>query len=148
MSLHLPHPPDDYSKDEDTESLSGSSDQEDDDQNWDDWVSDSFAKQSCKSLFDEKTFLSVEDVLRYDQSNYAFDLRDTCSSLCSHLFSIMADHLTDMVSLLNSALDFHGRVRLINYIRRVVKYLSNSARTMYDSGIESIPERIEYSKGK
>jgi protein arginine N-methyltransferase 3 len=93
MSLHLPHPPDDYSKAEDTDSLSASSGQEDDDQNWDDWLSDSFAKQPCKSLFDQKTLSSVEDALRYDQSKYAFDLKDICSRLCSHLFLIIADHI-------------------------------------------------------
>ncbi|KAF8230032.1 arginine N-methyltransferase 3 [Tricholoma matsutake] len=97
-SIHLLHPLDVYNKAQDTESDPSSSDQDDDDQNWDDWVSDSFAKQSCKSLFDEKTFPSVEDALLYDKSNHAFDLNDICCRL---------------------SLDFHGRVRLINYIRRM-----------------------------
>ena len=90
MSLHLPNLRDIYYRAEDAESESGPSDQgdgdddDDDDEAWDDWVSDSFAQQPCKSLFDERTFPSVKDALLYDQSNHAFYLSDTCSRLCLH----------------------------------------------------------------
>jgi protein arginine N-methyltransferase 3 len=90
-SLHLPHPSDIPSKEEDTESDSGSSVLDDDDQDWDDWVSDSFAKQPCKSLFDEKTFPSVKDALLHDRSDHGFNLSDFCSRLCLYFFSIGAD---------------------------------------------------------
>jgi len=90
MSLHLP-PPDLHNRPEDKDSDLSSSDQDDDDQNWDDWVSDSFAKQPCKSLFDEQAFPSVEDALLYDQSTHEFDLRGTCSRLCQPFLCIMAD---------------------------------------------------------
>ncbi|KAF8587688.1 S-adenosyl-L-methionine-dependent methyltransferase [Ramaria rubella] len=79
-----------------SESGSCSSSSEDDDDNWDDWVSDSNIK-SCKSLFDDDVFPSAVDALQSDKLNHGFDLEATCSKLL---------------------LDFHGRVRLINFIRK------------------------------
>lgn len=96
-SIHLLHPLDVYNKAQDTESDPSSSDQDDDDQNWDDWVSDSFAKQSCKSLFDEKTFPSVEDALLYDKSNHAFDLNDICCRLCPHFSPLRTITFIDII---------------------------------------------------
>ncbi|RDB14874.1 Protein arginine N-methyltransferase 3 [Hypsizygus marmoreus] len=94
MSLHLPPPPN-FAKDEETDS--GSSEADDDDQNWDDWASDSLIKAPCQSLFDGKILPSVEEALAYDKASHGFDLNDVCSKL---------------------SLDFHGRIRLINYIRK------------------------------
>jgi type I protein arginine methyltransferase len=87
MSLYLSHCSDVHNREEDTESDSGSSVQDDDDENWDDWASDSFAKQPCKSLFDEKTFPSIEDAFLHDRSNHGFDLNDICRKLCTHFFT-------------------------------------------------------------
>ncbi|KAK0201522.1 protein arginine N-methyltransferase [Desarmillaria ectypa] len=81
--------------DEDSLSQSGS-DEDDNDQTWDDWVSDS-AHQPCRSLFEEKSFPSVEEALKYDNVTYDFDLNAICAKL---------------------SLDTHGRIRLINYIRK------------------------------
>ncbi|KAG6866179.1 hypothetical protein C0991_007729 [Blastosporella zonata] len=93
MSVRLP-PPADFSDNDDNDSSSSESD---DDQNWDDWASDSLIKVPCLSLFEEKTLPSVEEALSYDHSTHGFDLNATCVKL---------------------SLDFHGRIRLINYIRK------------------------------
>ncbi|KAF9450547.1 protein arginine N-methyltransferase [Macrolepiota fuliginosa MF-IS2] len=99
MSIRLP--PANFSeaseRDPDSDSVSSSSTGEDDDQNWDDWVSDSIEKQECLSLFDDIKLASVKEAIAYDTENHAFDLDQVCSRL---------------------GLDFHGRIRLINYLRR------------------------------
>ncbi len=77
MSLRLPVAD---VTDEDGPSQS-SSDEDDDDQTWDDWVSDS-ARQPCRSLFEEKSFPSVEEALKYDNATHSFDLNGTCAKLC------------------------------------------------------------------
>ena len=53
-----------------------STDSDDDDQNWDDWNSDSYP-QTCKSLFDDKTLPSVKEALQYDKVTHGFDLFET-----------------------------------------------------------------------
>ncbi|TFK48794.1 S-adenosyl-L-methionine-dependent methyltransferase [Heliocybe sulcata] len=83
---------------EDRDSDSGESDAEDEeDNNFDDWVSDSVDKQPCKSLFEDKNLPSVTDALEYDKKTHGFDLNAVCSRL---------------------SLDFHQRIRLVNYIRK------------------------------
>ncbi|KAL0960565.1 hypothetical protein HGRIS_005602 [Hohenbuehelia grisea] len=84
----------DEPRDDEGGSSSGS-DVGDDDQTWDDWVSDS-AQQPCKSLFDDQVFRSAEECLAHDKAKHEFDLDQTCSKL---------------------SLDIHGRIRLINFIR-------------------------------
>ncbi|KAF8529315.1 S-adenosyl-L-methionine-dependent methyltransferase [Hysterangium stoloniferum] len=79
-----------------SESDSQSSSSGDAEETWDDWVSES-GSTPCKSLFDDQVFPSAEAALQNDRSKHDFDLDATCSKL---------------------GLDFHGRVRLINYIRR------------------------------
>ena len=54
---------------------------EDEDETWDDWVSDSMAKQTCKSLFDDRILASVSEALAYDKSTHGFDLEQKASSL-------------------------------------------------------------------
>ncbi|GLB38566.1 putative class I-like SAM-binding methyltransferase superfamily, protein arginine N-methyltransferase family protein [Lyophyllum shimeji] len=96
MSVRLP-PPTDFADEDDEGSASESSQSDDDDQNWDDWASDSLIQVPCRSLFEEKTLASAEEALAYDRLTHGFDLNAVCSKL---------------------ALDFHGRIRLINYIRK------------------------------
>jgi len=54
---------------------------EDDDQNWDDWASDSFQTQECPSLFDKSNFPSASEAIVYDREKYGFDLNTVCSRL-------------------------------------------------------------------
>ncbi len=54
---------------------------EDEDETWDDWVSDSMARQPCRSLFDEKVLPSVAEALAYDKTTHGFDLELKSSSL-------------------------------------------------------------------
>ncbi|KAF8955270.1 hypothetical protein BDZ97DRAFT_2080804, partial [Flammula alnicola] len=99
MSIRLPAPSaisNPISDDSDNNSTASES-EDDNDQTWDDWVSDSIAQQQCKSLFDETVLSSVDAALAYDKETHQFSLDDTCKAL---------------------SLDFHGRVRLINYIRK------------------------------
>ncbi|EGN97901.1 hypothetical protein SERLA73DRAFT_91051 [Serpula lacrymans var. lacrymans S7.3] len=86
-------------KDVETESLPSASDSEDDeeDNNWDDWVSDQVAHQPCESLFEDRRFPSTTEALAFDKSTHNFDLEATCSRL---------------------KLDLHQRIRLINFIRK------------------------------
>ncbi|KAF6755854.1 arginine N-methyltransferase 3 [Ephemerocybe angulata] len=97
-SIRLPPPQTIPDPEEERESSSsGSESSDDDDQNWDDWVSDSNEQQECRSLFDEKVLGSVEAAISHDSSTHGFDVNQVSSKL---------------------GLDFHGRVRLINYIRK------------------------------
>lgn len=77
----------------DTSSSTG----DDDDENWDDWVSESESKKTYMSLFDSSSLPSVEAVLKYDKENFGVDLEEISKKL---------------------NLDFHRRARLINYIRK------------------------------
>ncbi|KAF9464204.1 protein arginine N-methyltransferase [Collybia nuda] len=100
MSLHLPPPPSPPNISNGDGNLSSdcaSSDSDDEDQNWDDWVSDSLVQQPCRSLFEDKTFPSVGEALAHDADVHGFDLNKFSSEL---------------------SLDFHRRIRLINYIRK------------------------------
>ncbi|PBK95719.1 S-adenosyl-L-methionine-dependent methyltransferase [Armillaria gallica] len=96
-----------------------SSDEDDEDETWDDWVSDS-ARQPCRSLFEEKSFPSVEEALKYDNATHSFDLNGTCAKL---------------------SLDTHGRIRLINYIR---KQKISAAEVAALTGTESFFESDQY----
>ncbi|KAF4577438.1 Protein arginine N-methyltransferase 3-like C2H2 zinc finger domain-containing protein [Pleurotus pulmonarius] len=94
MSIRLPLAPVQKSAvDDDGLSESSSSDQ---DETWEDWVDDSPPKP-CRSLFDDSEFPSVDQTIAYDKSTHGFDLGSA---------------FTKMV------LDIHGRIRLINFIRK------------------------------
>ncbi|KAI6039613.1 S-adenosyl-L-methionine-dependent methyltransferase [Pisolithus marmoratus] len=84
-------------QDSDNDSLSSShsEDYSEEDNNFDDWVSDQALP--CRSLFDQRDFTTVDEALRYDQSTHGFSLTDTYTRL---------------------NLDLHRRIRLINYIRK------------------------------
>lgn len=84
MSLHLPPPADFSNQDGNSESDCASSESDDEDQTWDDWVSDSLIQQPCRSLFEDKTFPSVEETLLHDRHAHGFDLSNFCSALCSY----------------------------------------------------------------
>ncbi|THH21417.1 hypothetical protein EW146_g166 [Bondarzewia mesenterica] len=96
MSLRLPAAPlnlsDVGSEDGNDTSVSG-----EEEETWSDWISDSMNEQPCRSLFEEKILPTVSDALNYDKQTHGFDLSAACSKL---------------------SLDFHGRIRLINYIRK------------------------------
>ncbi|KAJ3518164.1 hypothetical protein NLJ89_g28 [Agrocybe chaxingu] len=113
MSVRLPAPPKFTEPISDPESDPETSD---DDQAWDDWVSDSNGRQECKSLFDDKVLLSAEDALEYDKKTHNFGLDETCMKL---------------------SLDFHGRVRLINYIRKNVGHFSTSLLFSFNHDLEN-----------
>ncbi|KAH9891894.1 protein arginine N-methyltransferase [Cubamyces lactineus] len=91
-ATHLEPPPADEHDIQDE-----SSSDEDDDQAWDDWVSDSLEKRPCKSLFEDRTFDSVQEALAYDETTHGFSLKDVSSRL---------------------SLDLYRRIRLINWIRK------------------------------
>lgn len=84
MAFHLSahHLEDVPSEPDSAPDLSSSSDGEDEeDQTWDDWVSDSMEKQPCKSLFGEDVLPSATEALAHDKSAHGFDLEQTCSRL-------------------------------------------------------------------
>ncbi|KAF8194187.1 arginine N-methyltransferase 3 [Pholiota molesta] len=88
MSIRLPPPASVSDPTSDSESHSSSSESDDDnDQTWDDWDPIPTPNSS---------FPSAEAALAYDKETHQFSLEDICTAL---------------------SLDFHGRVRLINYIR-------------------------------
>lgn len=135
MSLRLP-PSDPLEATEDLSSASESSEDDNgDEQNWDDFAEDTVAQQTCFSLFEDKKFPSVTETLAYDRSNHGFDLDQTCSRLGTFLHS-----LTDpQTNLRGIALDFHQRIRLINYIRKnVCIKTSSEARLLILSAVEII----------
>ncbi|TDL19665.1 protein arginine N-methyltransferase [Rickenella mellea] len=76
---------------------SESSSSADEEETWDDWISDPDRQTPCRSLFDDRIFSSPEETVKHDKAVHNFDINTVCRSL---------------------ALDFHSRVRLINYIRK------------------------------
>ncbi|KAL6300670.1 S-adenosyl-L-methionine-dependent methyltransferase [Sparassis latifolia] len=77
---------------------SSSSQEEDEDLTWEDWVSDSVDNRPCRSLFDQdKTFTTVAEALNHDRLVYGVDVED----ITARLF-----------------LDSYQRIRLINWIRK------------------------------
>jgi type I protein arginine methyltransferase len=77
MSIHIRGS---YLQEPESDSHSTSS-EDDDDENWDDWISDSAAKP-CKSLFDDSLFPSATDALQSDKSKHGFDLDVICKKIC------------------------------------------------------------------
>ncbi|KAG8214938.1 S-adenosyl-L-methionine-dependent methyltransferase [Butyriboletus roseoflavus] len=92
----LPHTQDD-ADDRATSSSSDSEDYAEEDNNFEDWVSDQGQLQACRSLFEDKTFTTAAEALTYDKFTHGFDL--------------------DAVSR-QWKLDLHRRIRLINFIRK------------------------------
>lgn len=84
MSLRLP-PPTNAELGSDPEKNSSSEDTDDDDQNWDDWVSDSIVQQECRSLFEDKKFTSIEEAVAHDKSAHGFDINHAVKRLCESL---------------------------------------------------------------
>ena len=86
MSIRLPPPHAIPDPDESLEAGSSSSESEGDeeDQNWDDWVSDS-NQQQCRSLFDETLLPSVDAAVKHDISIHSFDINETSSKLGSSI---------------------------------------------------------------
>lgn len=74
-------PTQDLGRKEDDCSACSSSTGDDDDQNWDDWGSDSHEKQECPSLFDDAKLPSAAEALAYDKEKFGFDLDQVCSVL-------------------------------------------------------------------
>ena len=86
MSLHLPA---------DQLHLSGSesdrtqSSEDEEEETWEDWVSDSMDNRPCKSLFDyEKTFTSVPEAMNHDKLVHGVDLDAICSRLGGSNFRV------------------------------------------------------------
>jgi protein arginine N-methyltransferase 3 len=76
MSLHLPATSLDLIE---AGSESGSeSDENDVEQAWSDWVSDSANARQCKSLFEDKLLASATEALDYDKRTHGFDLNTFC----------------------------------------------------------------------
>ncbi|KAI0693848.1 protein arginine N-methyltransferase [Cerioporus squamosus] len=102
---------------------SSSEDEEDDeDLTWDDWVSDSLARRPCKSLFENRTFDTVQETLLYDEKTHGFSLKDITARL---------------------GLDPYKRIRLINWIRKEHPSSSDVAALI---GSESFFTSDEYLK--
>ncbi|KAI0754475.1 S-adenosyl-L-methionine-dependent methyltransferase [Daedaleopsis nitida] len=74
-----------------------SSDEDDEDITWDDWVSDSLTKRPCKSLFEDRTFDTVQEAMLNDDATHNFNLKAISARL---------------------GLDLYKRIRLINWIRK------------------------------
>ena len=84
MSVHLAPrasiPQDDRSEDG---SRSSAEDTKEEEETWDDWVSDSMQQRPCRSLFEEKDLPTVDEALTYDKSTHGFDLDAFCARLCA-----------------------------------------------------------------
>lgn len=68
-----PHTQDDVD-DLTTSSSSDSEDYAEEDNNFEDWISDQGQLQPCRSLFEDKTFTTAAEALTYDKSTHGFDL--------------------------------------------------------------------------
>ena len=81
MSLHIPSSG--ICEPGDAEHLSGSEEEDDDDQTWDDFAENSIAEQNCFSLFDDRSFPSVTEALENDILYHNFDINHVCARLGS-----------------------------------------------------------------
>ncbi|KAJ7644712.1 protein arginine N-methyltransferase [Roridomyces roridus] len=125
MSIVLPPPTSIPSDDDrsDREESGSESSTDDEPEPWDDWISDSAARQPCRSLFESnKELPSVDEALEYDRKTHGFDLDGFCGSI---------------------GLDTHGRIRLINFIRKTHPTPSEVAAL---TGKENIFTSDEYLK--
>lgn len=59
------------------------SDYAEEDNNFEDWVSDHAQSQTCRSLFEDKNLPSAAAALSYDKATHHFDLSSTCATLSS-----------------------------------------------------------------
>lgn len=86
-------------EDVDDQSVASESDSDyaEEDNNFEDWVSDQAQNQSCRSLFEDKAFPSAAAARAHDKDVHNFDLRTISAKL---------------------ELDLHQRIRLINFIRK------------------------------
>ena len=124
MSFHLPPPENVSVPNSDIENSSASSEDEEE-ETWDGWVSDPNTRQGCKSLFDDKILSCVDDAVTYDRENYKVDIIELCKRLCEFPFDVDLCKCTLLTRLeIYLALDFYGRVRLINFIRKNVGTVS------------------------
>lgn len=83
MSLHLPATSLDLIE---TGSESRSeSDENDVEEVWSDWVSDSANARQCKSLFEDKLLASAPEALDYDKRTHRFDLNSFCEEKGSQI---------------------------------------------------------------
>ena len=114
MSLHLPATSLDLV---DTGSESGSESDEKD--GYSDWISDSANVKQCKSLFEDKLLASATEAIDYDKGTHGFDLNSFCQEKGTrHPSAAFVEPPNE--KCFTTALDFHARVRLINYIRKEV----------------------------
>ncbi|KIY52456.1 S-adenosyl-L-methionine-dependent methyltransferase [Fistulina hepatica ATCC 64428] len=97
--VHLPaHDFPDVDQIERGDSESEDSKDLEEEETWDDWISDPVSmEQKCKSLFDDSVLPSAAQAVEHDKNVHGFDLNDVCHRL---------------------SLDFLKRTRLINFIRK------------------------------
>lgn len=85
MSIRFAAPPrTDATDDDDRLSQSTGSNTDDyseEDNNFDDWVSDQEHSRPCQSLFDDRSFPTADAALKHDESVHAFSLAETCTKL-------------------------------------------------------------------
>ncbi|KAG6337383.1 hypothetical protein ID866_1706 [Astraeus odoratus] len=120
MSLRFATPLD-VESDADNSSQPGSNSDDfpEEDNNFDDWVSDHLSRP-CRSLFDDKNFPTAEGTIQYDESVHGFNLIGIFTQL---------------------NLDLHKRIRLINFIRRHKPSVTEVANL---TGAESFFSSDEY----
>jgi protein arginine N-methyltransferase 3 len=83
MSVRLPPRSTLPGEDSDSEEGTASSvEDNDEEETWDDWVSDSMEHRPCRSLFEDKVLPSVEEALAYDKGTHGLDLDALCGRLC------------------------------------------------------------------
>jgi len=104
MSVHLP-PRSSIPEDDSDDGTLSSVEDEEEEETWDDWVSDSMEQRPCRSLFDEKVLPSVEAAIAYDKNTHGFDLDAFCAGLCawsclSRRFSLIFDGFSQRSTLM------------------------------------------------
>jgi len=80
MSIRFAAPPRVDNTDEQSTG-SNSDDYPEEDNNFDDWVSDQELSRPCQSLFEDRSFPTADAALNYDESVHAFSLTETCTKL-------------------------------------------------------------------
>jgi len=111
-------------------SSSDEDEDQDDPKTWDDWVSDPQETRECYSLFEDKKLASGAKAVEHDEQTHGFNLDHASSKLGESIsFPTQTSLLgpTEIKISLAPALDFHQRVRLINYIRKQVAPLIHNS---------------------
>lgn len=117
-------------EDVDDQSLSSSgsdSDYAEEDNNFEDWVSDQDQNQSCRSLFEDKSFPSATAALSYDKTAHNFDLSSTYAKLSPYLLVSIIASISDYRTQSSTSTSVYGSSTTSGKMHDFLAFLTTSS---------------------